>query len=303
MYKIVICIPTYKRPVSLRKLILSISECSINKSIIDEINLLIIDNDTELSAKKNVEELHTKFIDFFKIHYSGFQVKGLSYIRNELLRNAMQLNPDFIVFIDDDEYVTKEWLNSLMGAILTSNADAVRGPVLAVAEKPYPDNIWCWFNRENYSDGSRIYSLTTGNLILRRSSLEKYNVWFDKRFNLTGFEDSYFGIQMLKKKATIYWASQAVTYETIPESKANIKWLMLRNYNGAITYTIMLKIEREFLKIAIKLFLSILYIVGGFITLPSILFPLRRKYWGLLKISEGIGGIAGLLNIKFYEYK
>ena len=68
-------------------------------------------------------------------------------------------------------------------------------------------------------------------------SLIAKNVWFDPRFNNTGGEDYYFGIMMIKKGASIYWASEAIVYETVPEDRANLKWLIKRYYSGANTYT------------------------------------------------------------------
>lgn len=303
MYKIAICIPTYKRPLFLRKLILSIVDCNLNSSLIRDIKILIVDNDSDSSAKDTVGELKVKFIKVMEIMYYNYPVKGLSNVRNELFRRAFLLNPDFLVLIDDDEYVTKEWLNALVGTIINSKADAVRGPVLAIAEEAFPDNIWCWFKRENYPDGTQISSFTTGNLILRGSVLKEYNIWFDDRFNSTGSEDSFFGIQMFKKGATIYWASGAIAYETIPRSRANIKWLMKRNYNGAITYTYILKLEKKYTQLLKKIVMSFIYTIVGFFSVPVIFFPVKKKYWSLLILSEGAGGIAGLFNIKYHEYK
>jgi hypothetical protein len=31
--------------------------------------------------------------------------------------------------------------------------------------------------------------------------------------------------------------------------------------------------------------------------------PVRKKYWGIFTISEGVGGIVGLFNILYNEYK
>jgi succinoglycan biosynthesis protein ExoM len=267
------------------------------------VNILIVDNDTNFSARSTADKLIAEFSGVFEIYYYEYTVKGLSNVRNELIRRGLLLNPDFLVFIDDDEYVTKEWISSLVETIINNNADAARGPVVAIAEEKCPDRIWCWFSRESYPDGSRIYSFTTGNLILRVTSLKKYNIWFDNRFNLTGFEDSYFGIQMIKKGSVIYWSDKSVAYESIPGNRTTLRWLMLRTYNSAITYTYMLKLEKEYLKLSKKIAVSTLYLIVGLLAFSFIPFPFKRRYWGLIKASEGVGGFAGLFNIKYYEYK
>jgi GT2 family glycosyltransferase len=218
------------------------------------------------------------------------------------LNQAFLLNPDFIVFVDDDEYVTPGWVNELLVTITNSDADAVRGPVIAKLDENTSKYIAYFFRRKEHPDNSQIYSFATGNLILRRKSLEKLNVWFDNRFNYTGSEDSFFGIQLMKKGAKIFWAAKAIVYETIPEKRANLKWLIRRYYNGALTYAYILKLERKYFRIIKKTIYSGAYFLIGITALPILIFPFRWKYWGILKISEAIGGFAGLFSILFHEY-
>src|SRR5665647_3191 len=241
MYNLTICIPTYKRPVMLKKLVQSIIVCNLNKTLIKDVNIIVVDNDVDKTAELVINELKERFYNSYKIDYFNHPAKGISNVRNELIKKALLLNPDFIVFIDDDEYVTTEWLNELVKTIINNNADAVRGPVLAKIDETIPDYISCWFKRESYPDNFQLNTLTTGNLIIKRSSLQKYNVWFDTRFNIIGNGDSYFGIQLLKKGARFFWASNAIAYETIPQSRANINWLIKRIYRGASGFTYNLK--------------------------------------------------------------
>jgi GT2 family glycosyltransferase len=287
----------------LNKLVQSIIECNLDRALIKQVNIIVVDNDVEKTAELLINELKEQFYGSYKIDYFNHPVKGISNVRNELIKKSWLSNPDFIVFIDDDEYVTKEWLNELVETIIDNNADAVRGPVLAKIDETIPDYISCWFKRESYPNNSQINTLTTGNLIMKLSSLKKYNVWFDNRFNYTGSEDSFFGIQIMKKGATIYWADNAIVYETIPGCRANLKWLIKRFYNGANTYTIILRLEGRKMELAKKIFISLIYIIAGICAFIFIPIPIKKKYWGIIKLSEGVGGLAGLINIKYYEYK
>lgn len=302
MNSIAICIPTFKRPLMLKKLLMSISKINIDESLIKEVNIIIVDNDIERTAEIIVNELKDKLPALYSLSYYNYPNKGLSNVRNELIRYALLFNPDFIDFIDDDEYVGTDWLNELVKTIINCNADAVRGPVIAVSEETVPEYVWIWFNRERYPDRSQIYSFTTGNLILRRSSFQKYNVWFDNRFNSTGAEDSFFGSQLLTKGATIFWSENAITYETIPKDRTSIYWIMKRKFRGATNFVYRLKLEKQFLKLSIKMAISIIYIISGTLAIILLLFPIKRKLWGILKISEGIGGISGLINIRPIGY-
>ena len=303
MNNIVIAIPTYKRPIMVRKLILSIADLKIDKTLIKSISIIVVDNDIERTAEETINKLIVETKGIYKLYYSNYAVKGLSNVRNELLRNSFELSPDFIVFIDDDEFVTREWLNELLKTIINNHADVARGPVFAELDNNIPDNIACWFKRENFPDNLKLNTLTTGNLILRTSSLKKFNVWFDNRFNKTGSEDSNFGIQLLKKGATIYWSAKAITYETIPEKRANIKWLINRSYRVASTYSYFLKLEKQYLNLLKKIIVSFIYVIIGFCALTLMLTPIKLKYWGILKLYEGLGGLSGLVGSLYNEYE
>lgn len=302
MNKVVICIPTYKRPEMLKELILSIAAGRIDRSVINDLSIIVVDNDEQMSAAQVVRELTAKLQELIKITYFNYPIKGLSNVRNELLRRAFSINPDFIVFVDDDEIVTEEWLNEMVKAIIRNNGDMVMGPVVPSPADKISNPLSCWIERPSYADNTRLNFIRTGNLIINARSLMEKGIWFDERFNFTGGEDSYFGIQMIRKGATIYWAAGAIVYETIQEDRANIKWLLRRYYNGANIYTRILILDKQYFKLIKKILVSLFYIIAGIFTAAFSLIPGRKRYWGLLKLSEGFGSIAGLFMIKYEEY-
>jgi len=302
MYNIVIGIPTYKRPVMLKKLILSIIGCNINKSLIKDINIIIVDNDIDKTAEIVVKELKDKFNGIYKLNYYNYSVKGLSNVRNELFKKALAFNPDYIVGIDDDEYPTSDWLNQLLLAIIALKAEIVLGPVIPVFEDKVSPYISYWFKYPDLENFKRINFFWTSNFIIRTDFLLKQKIKFDERFNTIGSEDSYFGVKALKSGARICWANNAIAYETIPAKRAKLKWLIRRRYNGAITFTYILKLEKTYFGLLKKTIVSAANFLSGSMALAGTPFPFRWKYWGLLKISEGIGGFAGLFGIHFHEY-
>lgn len=302
MNKIVICIPTYKRPEMLEELVLSIAACRIDRSVINDLYVNIVDNDEQISASQIVRDLTFKLREQLKISYFSYPIKGLSNVRNELLKRAFSLNPDFIVFVDDDEIVTGEWLNELVKTIIRNNGDMAMGPVVPSKNNKVSNQLSYCIERPAYADNTKLNFVRTGNLIINVSSLIKRGIWFDERFNFTGGEDSYFGIQMIRKGATIYWANGAIVYETTQEDRANIQWLLRRYYNGANIYTRILILDKQYNKLIKKILVSMVYIFAGIPTAVLALVPVHKRYWGLLKLSEGFGSIAGLFMIKYEEY-
>ena len=302
MYKLAVCIPTYQRNEMLKKLLLSIFENRIDKSIISDVDIIIVDNDINRSAEETIKNLNDNYIRPEKLLYYNHPAKGLSNVRNEMLKKALLQNPDFIIFVDDDEYVTTEWLNELVKTILRNDGDAAIGPVRAELAESVSKYVRYFFMRKEFADNSIVDSLATGNLIIRRKSFEKFDIWFDDRFNSTGSEDSFFGIQLMKKGATIYYAANAIAYETIPDKRATLKWLIKSNFNGAVTYTYIQKIEKNFFQLLKKIVISVIYLISGILSFLIMPLPFRWRYWGLLKVSESIGGFAGLFSILFHEY-
>jgi cellulose synthase/poly-beta-1,6-N-acetylglucosamine synthase-like glycosyltransferase len=287
----------------LRDLVLSIRSCKINESLIKEVNILIVDNDVSKTAEPVVNELKSDLTSSILIYYFSYPVKGLASVRNELIRQGMSFSPDYLVFIDDDEMVTRDWLTQMVYVIESNEGDMVMGPVNPAKNVHIPPSVSCWLERPDYPDNTRLNFIRTGNLIIRVKSLVRYQIWFEPQFNATGGEDSYFGIQMIKKGAKIYWAANAIVYETVPAERANLHWLIRRYYNGANIYTYILKVEKDYLRLFKKIIVSFFYIMAGLLAVILILIPIKRKYWGVLKISEGIGSLTGLLSIRVYEYK
>ncbi len=302
MYNIVIGIPTFRRPEMLKKLILSITGCYINKSLIKDVNILVVDNDVDKTAEITVKELTDKFYSNFKLNYYNYPVKGLSNVRNEIFRKALEFNPDYIVCIDDDEYAASDWLNQLVLTITGNEAEIVLGPVIPEFEGEVSPYIAYWFKYKDLENFQKVDFFWTGNFIIGAGFFLKHKIKFDNRFNKTGSEDSYFGVKALKSGVSIRWANKAVAYETIPQKRANLKWLIRRNFNNAITFTYILKLEKINFRLLKKILISIAYLLTGIIALVFIFFPFRWKYWGILKISESIGGFAGLIGISFHEY-
>lgn len=302
MNHLVIGIPTYKRPLLLKKLINSIYKCNIDSNFISEIDILIVDNDISKTAKTTASKFKNNGSDKFKLHYHHYPKKGLSNVRNEIIEKANEFEPDYIVFVDDDEYVTTNWLNELIYTIVKNNCDMAMGPILPDFEKKVSSAISHWFFRPQHNNDDKLDFIITGNIIMCSKFLKDNQLQFDPRFNTTGSEDSYFGISVIKKKGVICWAEDAVAYETIPEGRATLKWLLRRRYSGANTYMFTMILEKRPKMVIKKLVVSFINFPLGFFCLIGLPFKFKYRYFGLLKIAEGLGGFAGLMNIKFHAY-
>jgi succinoglycan biosynthesis protein ExoM len=302
MNKLVIGIPTYKRPKMLEKLILSIYASQLNSDLMSTINIVVVDNDKERTAESTIVKLKKKCLNPFVIHYFNFPKKGLTHVRNEIIKQSLSFDPDYIAFVDDDEYVTENWLKELVKTMIDMNADIVLGPNLPVFEKEVPEYLAHWFHVENFENNKPMELVESNNLLIKSKFLVDHNILFDSRFDQTGGEDTFFGVQAIEKGARIFWAHDAIVYETIPEKRASLKWLMRRIYRAASTFTYILKLKKSYAMLIRKFFISIFYLGLGICSLVFLPFSGKHKYLGLIKISEALGGFAGMMNIRYKEY-
>ncbi|MFW5804642.1 MAG: hypothetical protein ACOCWG_05380, partial [bacterium] len=81
-------------------------------------------------------------------------------------------------------------------------------------------------------------------------------------------------------------------------------WVIQRSFRGGNNYSLQLKILNKNMFILIKrALICILHFFTGLISMPLLLFPVKKRLIPIKKIFEGLGGLIGLFNFKYEEYK
>jgi len=224
---------TCKRPNMLRKSLDSAKNLVLPQNV--RIELLIIDNDKEGSAKHVVTELQGDFP--IKINYFIEEKRGISNARNGLLKEALNLGASHIALFDDDEFLDSNWLNSHYN-YYNQNPDAliISGPTYNVFEVDAPKYI-----KKNHIFKSSTTKKTgmirkicaSGNVFFPMTLVSELALYFDTNFVFMGGEDGDFFSKASKAGFTIVWNNEAINRELIGQDRANIKWILNRNYyNG-----------------------------------------------------------------------
>ena len=302
MCKITIGIPTYQRPAMLDKLLQSIFASHLDPALIKQVDIIIVDNDIEKTAEQTVIKWAKSPISPFGLHYYSCPSKGLANVRNEIIDKAMLLEPDYMVGMDDDQYVSSTWLNELIATIVNNRGDFALGPVIPIFETFVSPAIAQWFGHQTIEDQKKVNFLETANLVMRAQFIKDQQLRFDTRFNTLGAEDTYFGVSALKRGANIFWAAKAFVYETIPKKRATLQWLIKRKFRVANTYTYIMLLEKRYARVLKKILVNVAYFFVGALAIVLTPIGFKYRYFGVLKIAESFGGFAGLLNIKFHEY-
>ena len=120
--RVAICVPTFKRPIGLSRLLDSLRMMNIDGI---SVHLIVADNDPEGSARSIVQD-HASVAPY-PVTYIVESVRGLTSVRNRLVAEARSHGVTFIAFVDDDETVDEQWLTTLVTEATLRDADGVAG--------------------------------------------------------------------------------------------------------------------------------------------------------------------------------
>ena len=228
--KIVIGIPTFRRPWGLSRLLASIAKLDVQFSI----NVLVADNDKDKRQGIAVVEQVRK--DGFPFSIIGIVVpdRGISQVRNALMRNAFEiLAADGLAMVDDDEIVETNWLSKLVAMQEKGGFDVVGGLTLPEFEESPPE--WSkglriyW--RRIHNPGAISIIQSTVNILLHRSLHERFRGCnFNPEFGLTGGEDKEFFTRLKQKGAKFGFATEAKSHEYISSSRMTRRWALQRAF-------------------------------------------------------------------------
>lgn len=299
---IAICISTYKRPKALKKLLLSIASLQFSEHS-PKIKIVIVDNSSEQEAEEVVCSLQGKMP--YEIIYDLEPRKGLSFVRNKTVEVAGDV--DLIAFVDDDEVVSPLWLEALLTALDNYEADIVRGPVISKYDSEPPKWIkqGNFYQRPKFKDGQRLANANTGNLLVKTEWLKKISPPFDRRFNLSGAEDSLLFRQLHRRGARIVWAEKAVVEETLTKDRMTKRWILNRSFQLGNTNAFIEKsLGTGRLSIFLQTLKNLIKVVLSVLLLPfSIIFGKTKVIQLLRYVYYGVGYISGRFGYRYLAYQ
>src|SRR5260221_10646806 len=176
-----VCIVTYKRPNLLRRLLSSLQAQDL--ATIGRFEVIVIDNDAEGTARSVCESFGS-----LGVRYAIEPERGIARARN---RSVVMATGDAVVFIDDDERASPTWLRTLCEAAERYGAEIVSGPVVPEYLPLTPSWVLrCEIHdRARYASGARVTAMRTGNILIAKRALERYENPFDEKLGLSGGED------------------------------------------------------------------------------------------------------------------
>ncbi|MGO9417042.1 MAG: glycosyltransferase family 2 protein [Syntrophobacteraceae bacterium] len=284
-HKLSVCICTYKRPHMLEQLLLNLDLCT--RSEFFNFSVIVVDNDTLQSAEATVKGMQRKVS--FEIKYCIEHHPAIPKARNRAVREA---DGNFIVFIDDDEIPSAEWLLNLYKTAQKYRVDGVLGPVKPVFECTPPD--WVieggFFERPSFRTGHLLEwaEMRTGNVLFDRRIFKSPDNYFDERF-LHG-EDKELFERLIRKGYLFVWCNEAPVFEIQPQKRLNARYLLKRALIRG-SYSVLHASNKAF-----SLGKSVIAINIYILLLP--LFAMLKKSLFMLyfvKTFDHVGCIVGLV--------
>ena len=301
MIKYSVCIATYKRSELLKKLMDSL----LAQKNIDmcQVEIIVIDNDFEGGAQTAVEDYYGK--SECSIYYDIQPEKNISLTRNLAVIKA---SGEYIFFIDDDEYADENWMAIHLENLKKYSVDGAFGRVESYFSRNAPEwikNCYVYYRKTNPS-GQPPANLNTGNCIIKSEYFLQKNYRFDPEYGLTGGSDFQLFSKMITEGVNFASCYEAITYEFVPDSRANIKWLIKRvsRTGNNFTRTLINQSSKQSIMLSISEFL--IGVVQAIIALLISVFFLWNRTKSLnwfLKSVSNISKPLAVLGIYPEEYK
>jgi glycosyltransferase involved in cell wall biosynthesis len=304
MPRVTLCVPTFRRPEGLRRLLAHIARLSYEGPLA----VLVIENDADRRAGADVvAQMAGGFT--FALDCVIEPQRGQTYAYNRGFATACRAPepPDFVAVLDDDEYPHPRWLTAMVNAAQKFAADIVGGPVFPVFDDP---DHWLarsgFYEPRRYATGRVDMIYGAGSMLIRRSVLAHYlDEPFRHAYAFTGGSDYEFFTRCRRDGRSFAWADNAHVFETTPRSRTSVAWILRRNFRKGTEGT---RIDRTFARDArnalLRWYKGLGLLAYGIITLPVAAFGGRRALMDSLNTAaRGAGRIAAEFNILYEEYR
>ncbi|MEM7228767.1 MAG: glycosyltransferase [Planctomycetota bacterium] len=301
--RVTIGIITFQRPDGLAALLRGLDRLTFSGPP-PAIDVIVVDNDAAASAENAVDDAGWDIA--LPVRYVVEPRAGIPFARNRVVAE-MAPDADMLAFIDDDEVPEEQWLDALMQAMETFDADVVAGPTLRRFDADTPRWVTegTLFNRKRYATGERRDTADTGNVLTRRRVFERFSVPFDESIGQAGGSDREFYRRVNDADFVIVWADDAIVHERVPPDRATASWVLRRAHHGgnqlahnALSTSATMAVRGQLLLRAIWSYIK------GVLMLPLGLVQGKRGWVrSLWHLYNATGVLVGLRGARLHQYE
>ncbi|OWY08476.1 hypothetical protein B6V73_20105 [Thioclava sp. JM3] len=308
--KVTVAVLTRDRPKMLADLLTSLSKLDDPDHC--ELIYLVVENNQRKSQEALVRAFGPKFTKG-SIHYVLETKIGIASARNRAAKEAINLDADLLVFVDDDEIVPPEWLANLVGPtgkalLFFSGATSGSPPVrkLYMARKAMHKNISQRYFRNEKRAAQRASSndtpgvtIVANNWIGQVDIIANNKILFNENLDWLGGEDTQFYSDVRSLGLKTGWVSNAPVYETIPKDRLTFGYQFKRAKDQSNT-SFKRKLSKKpsaIYKLPVSVVLKTIGLLGLLFLMPltlstNFLTFCRTAGWIADRISAALGATA-----------
>lgn len=223
--RLTIAIPTFRRPDML-------AACldSLLPQLQDGVEILVVDNDADGSARAQVESYAAS-----GIRYALESRPGVVQARNRAVRDS---GGRYLAFIDDDEIARPGWIEALLrhagigvpasfGVVLPRYLGALPRGAEALIDDLYTRDL----KRPADADISDSWiKVGTGNSLFDKAVCFPKADPFSAHLNGTGGEDVWLVKSLVERGIAIRWNPAAIVEEQVPADRSTLAYVSSRRY-------------------------------------------------------------------------
>ena len=291
---------TFRRPDGLTDLIESYRSLNVPDEI--ELTFIVIDNDLTPSSYEVFEQITRDFPWPFR--YVHEPEPGIPIARNRVVQEAG--TEGYLIFVDDDETVTPNWLVELWRIEQETNATFVQGPVQMLVDNN-EDEWWLktlFFRQKEFADGASRIESWTNNVLVDLAFLTENDCRFENRLRYDGGTDTLFFQDIVNSGGSGAYAANAWVREVQPPNRLTWKWAINRQFRYGTTRAMTVLLRRSRLEATLYCLVR-----GCGMAVVGIGFLVTALLRGRIGIANGVallsrsaGILSGMVGRRKLEY-
>lgn len=228
--RVTVAVCTRNRPEGILKCLESLLDQETDTAY----EIVCVENDREMKSRKIVEGMtHVAAVKGVTLRYFCEEEQNIAVARNRAIKEA---RGEFLIFIDDDEWADKSWLQNMMSAQAKTGGDVVLGtciPIFADDFAPWLKDSFLYRQERFTAECAQVYGAPTNTTLYRLDMLRERTPPLDPDFGLSGGSDVELAMYLMGQGRTIYKTSLAKVYELQTSARSRVTFHWERQFRAA----------------------------------------------------------------------
>lgn len=298
-----VCCVTRNNARMLRETLLSLTKIMLPANT--TVSFVVVENDVEKKSGFILDDIAPQLLGGSIVHELEPQI-CIAKARNTAIRTAMGIGADVILFIDDGEIITENWLDRMLCEYRSSRAMLVGGPLMPRFEgrsKSFVEGLvrsgmiaqQARFTRKIKHKLSRNKlrqaPVFTNNWLADSELFRKHNIFFDTTLSENAGHDTQFFEDVVSAGLETGWALDAFVFETIPPERVSLGYQFRTGLEQASVAMLSKRRHRGRLNLLPGLLLSLIgRSVALILSILQMPFSKGRSIVGVMRHSGWIAG-------------